>query len=175
MALLKSAIESAAFCAVSSSGIDAACFFGNGQNSYLWDYELPSYARRAGENSGYFLLAKQSESMDEAIRSAVTALGGVIPDNTVKDLLDEIARRGMPTLKRLTAGGAISLGELGGLIALRMLQSEFQKYQSPTGLLPVLYNGNTLNLVVPADPFALTTSARAFLGSAQPSAQTSLF
>lgn len=154
MQLLKGAVDAAAYCAVSSSSIDPACFFGNGQGSYLWDYELPSYARRAGENSGYFLLAKQSAFMADAIRGAVTALGGTLPEGSVGDLLDEVARRGMPTLKRLTAGGATSLGEVGALIALRMLQSEFQAGQPAPGLLPVLRDGHTLSLVVPADPFS---------------------
>jgi len=153
MDLLKGAVEAAAYCAVSSSSIDPACFFGNGTNSYLWDYELPSYARRAGENSGYFLLARQSAFMADAIRGAVTALKGNLPEGIVGDLLDEVARRGMPTLKRLTAGGMTSLGEVGALIALRMLQSEFQAGQPAVGLLPVLHDGHTLSLVVPVDPF----------------------
>jgi len=156
MQLLASSVESAAYCAVSSSSIDAACFFGADQHAYLWDYELPSYSRRAGENSGYFLLAKHSEAMAEAIRNAVSSLGnsGSMTDADVASMLDEISRRGMPTLKRLTAGGATSLGEVGTLIALRMLQSDFQERPSRDGILPAILGSDTLNLIVPADPFA---------------------
>jgi hypothetical protein len=154
--LLGSAIRSASYCAVSSTSIDAACFFGASGNAYLWDYELPSYARRAGVNGGYFLLAKQSPSMLKAVVSAVAMLGheGDLPEEQVTGLLDEISRRGMPTLKRLTAGGAMSLGEIGMLVTMRMLQSEFGRSIARPGLLPVLHHGSTLNLVVPVDPFA---------------------
>ena len=94
--------------------------------------------------------------MGEAIRSAVSSLGnsGAIEDADVASILDEISRRGMPTLKRLTAGGATSLGEVGTLIALRMLQSEFQEGPSRDGILPAILGSDTLNLIVPADPFA---------------------
>jgi DNA phosphorothioation-dependent restriction protein DptH len=154
--LLGSAIRTASYCAVSSTSIDAACFFGASGNAYLWDYELPSYARRAGVNGGYFLLAKQSPSMITAVASAVALLGheGELPEEQVAGLLDEISRRGMPTLKRLTAGGAMSLGEIGMLVTLRLLQSEFGRSATRLGLLPVLPQNSTLNLVVPVDPFA---------------------
>lgn len=154
--LLGSAIRSASYCAVSSTSIDAACFFGASGNAYLWDYELPSYARRAGVNGGYFLLAKQSSPMIKAAASAVAMLGleGDLPEEKVADLLDEISHRGMPTLKRLTAGGAMSLGEIGMLVTMRLLQSEFGRDTTRSGLLPVLHRNSTLNLVVPVDPFA---------------------
>jgi hypothetical protein len=151
--LLAGAVEAASYSVVSSSSIDAACFMRAGRNSYLWDYELPSFARRAGENSGYFLLAKQSPSLVASTRTAILALGGDIPDEAIVELLDEVGRRGMPTLKRLTAGGATSLGEVGSLIALRMLQSEFRGVQAALGILPVSLGEQSLNLVVPADPF----------------------
>lgn len=155
MQLLGSAISSAAYCAVSSSSVDAACFFGNSGNSYLWDYELPSYARRAGENGGYYLLAQHSPSMVKSLRTAVATLGneGALEDADAEGILEEISRRGMPTLKRLTTGGTTSLGEVGSLIALRMLQSEFHNSDASEGLLPVLHGGHTINLIVPADPF----------------------
>ena len=39
------------------------------------------------------------------------------------------------------------------LVALRVLQSDFEKSPVGPGLLPVKGNDGTLNLVVPADPF----------------------
>ena len=59
----------------------------------------------------------------------------------------------MPTLKRLTGGGTASLGEIGMLVALRVLQSEFQETPSGPGLAPVRVGEDILNLLIPADPF----------------------
>ena len=155
MAVLGAVVDTSSYTAVSSSNIDPACFFGQTDNAYLWDYELPSYARRAGENSGFFLLARETEGMLVSVRSALGLLGnhGHLDDGRISGLLKEISRRGMPTLKRLTAGGSMSLGEVGMLVALRVLQSDFEKSPSGPGLLPVKGNDGTLNLVVPADPF----------------------
>jgi len=155
MTVLSNAVDSSSYSAVSSSNIDAACFFGQTEKAYLWDYELPSYARRAGENSGYFLLAHETEGMLVSVRSALRLLGnyGDLEDERISGLLEEISRRGMPTLKRLTKGGSMSLGEVGMLVALRVLQSDFEKSPVEPGLLPVRGNDETLNLIVPADPF----------------------
>jgi DNA phosphorothioation-dependent restriction protein DptH len=154
MPTLEGALQSARYCAVSSSTVDSACFFRATGDSYLWDYELPSYSRRAGENSAYFLLAKESPSMVRAVQSAVKRLApnSEIPSSQVSSLLREISRRGMPTLKRLTSGGATSLGEVGMLVALRILQTEFEDIPRGIGLAPVRA-GNLLNLVIPVDPF----------------------
>lgn len=155
LSTLDEVVGSSAYTAVSSSNVDAACFFGSTQRAYLWDYELPSYSRRAGENSGYFLLASQSEGMLRAVRSALQLLGPSedFSDDYIADLLVEISKRGMPTLKRLTGGGTLSMGELGMLIALRMLQYDFIQGRSDGGVLPVFSPGEAVNLVIPADPF----------------------
>jgi DNA phosphorothioation-dependent restriction protein DptH len=154
MVKLREAIEASSYTAVSSSNVDAAFFFCPADKAYMWDYELPAYSRRAGENCGYFLLAKESRSMVSAIRTAVSLIGdaSTIDDAAISGLLAEISRRGMPTLKRLTAGGAMSLGEVGMLVALRLLQSEFEADKARPSLLPVVEAGAFLNLVVPADP-----------------------
>ena len=55
----------------------------------------------------------------------VTLIIYPILSDSRKLLLYEISKRGMPTLKRLTGGGTLSMGELGMLIALRMLQYGF--------------------------------------------------
>jgi len=155
LSALEEVVSSSAYTAVSSSNVDAACFFGSTERAYLWDYELPSYSRRAGENSGYFLLASQSEGMLLAVRSALKLLGPAenFSDDKIADLLVEISKRGMPTLKRLTGGGALSMGELGMLIALRMLQYDFIRGRTESGIIPVFSPGEGINLIIPADPF----------------------
>jgi len=155
MAILQDVVEQSWYTAVSSSNIDAACFFGPTEKAYMWDYELPAYSRRAGENCGYFLLAKESQGMLLAVRSALGLLAdcGPLTDDSISEMLDEISRRGMPTLKRLTTGGSMSLGEIGMLVGLRFFQSEFEADRSRPSLLPVTEPGKNLSLVVPADPF----------------------
>ncbi len=155
MPTLAAALDTARYCAVSSSTVDAACFFRTTNESYLWDYELPAYSRRAGENNGYYLLAKESPSIVEAVNTAVHTIAphAKLEPAQISLMLQEISRRGMPTLKRLTGGGAASLGEIGMLVALRVLQSEFQPNPTESGLCPVRAGENILNLLIPADPF----------------------
>ncbi len=155
MAKLGNVVNRSSYTALSSSDIDAACFFGTTDKAYLWDYELPSYSRRAGENSGYYLLAKESQGMLHAVRGALKFLDkeDELSDEVISSMLEEISRRGMPTLKRLTAGGSMSLGEIGMLTALRVFQSEFENEQASLGLLPVGVDGDTLNIIISADPF----------------------
>jgi DNA phosphorothioation-dependent restriction protein DptH len=152
---LDRALQSARYCAVSSSTVDTACFFRATSDSYLWDYELPSYSRRAGENAGYYLLARQSPVIIEAVSAAISRISGgeSLPQESVPLLLTEISRRGMPTLKRLTAGGVTSLGEIGMLVALRLLQPDFGAESAGLGLCPIRSGGQLLNLVLPVDPF----------------------
>ena len=77
-----------------------------------------------------------------------------VSEEHVSSLLDEISRRGIPTLKHLTAGGTSTLGEVGMLCALKLLQPEFQKENRQLGLIPVWdVETLTLNLIVPVDPF----------------------
>jgi DNA phosphorothioation-dependent restriction protein DptH len=154
IAKLGEVVDGSRYTALSSSDIDAACFFGSTDKAYLWDYELPSYARRAGENSGYYLLAKESSGMLQAVRSALDQLGnnGKLTDDHISALLEEISRRGMPTLKRLTTGGSMSLGEIGMLTALRIFQSDFEHNAEATGFLPVK-DEDSLNIIISADPF----------------------
>jgi hypothetical protein len=90
-----------------------------------------------------------------AVRSAFEMLSGTsaVSDDAVSKLLREISLRGMPTLKKLTAGGTMSLGELGMLLAMRVLQSEFEPETERRSLIPVVESGQYLNLIVPVDPF----------------------
>jgi DNA phosphorothioation-dependent restriction protein DptH len=152
---IEAGLKHARYCAVSSSNVDAPCFFDGTRSSYLWDYDLPSYGRKAGENSGYFLLAKESPTMIRAVQSACRAIAprSEISDEKIESMLKEVSRRGMPTLKKLTVGGSASLGELGMLVALRLLQSEFEANPAGSGIAPVQASGDVLNLVIPVDPF----------------------
>jgi len=152
---LDAGLRHARYCAVSSSNIDAPCFFDGTRSSYLWDYDLPAYGRKAGENSGYFLLAKESPTMTLAIQSACKAIAPTseVSKDKVESMLSEVSRRGMPTLKKLTIGGSASLGELGMLVALRLLQSEFEEHPVGPGIAPVQAGERNLNLVIPVDPF----------------------
>ena len=156
MAELDNALSSASYAAVSSAQVDASSFFGRSDKSYLWDYELPDYGKRSIDNAGYFLLARENEGMRKAVRVAIEMLGSTdsVSEEHVSSLLDEISRRGIPTLKHLTAGGTSTLGEVGMLCALKLLQPEFQRENRQLGLIPVWDDKTlTLNLVVPVDPF----------------------
>ena len=154
---LQKALEHSRYCAVSSTNVDPSCFFNIGDTSFLWDYDLPSYSRRAGENSGFYLLATESPTMIEATRGAMSCLGPAgssADDAMVRRLLLEISRRGVPTLKRLTQGGAASVGEVGVLVALRILQSDFADGLSWPSVFPAVEaESRFINLVVPVDPF----------------------
>ena len=156
MAELDIALTNSSYAAVSSAQVDASSFFGRNDKSYLWDYELPNYGKRAIDNAGYFLLAKENDGMRKAVRVAIEMLGEdlSIEDDNISSLLDEISRRGIPTLKHLTAGGTSSLGEVGMLCALKLFQPEFQKEYDHPGIIPV-WTGEkkVLNLIIPIDPF----------------------
>lgn len=69
----------------------------------------------------------------------------------IPELLDETSRRGIPVLKRLAAGGTQARGELGLLLAVRLLQDAFR---GPALLvqLPV-WEDNCLHLLLPVDPY----------------------
>jgi DNA phosphorothioation-dependent restriction protein DptH len=150
-------LKKAQFAAVTSSNIDVACFFGTDQDAFLWDYELPRYAARAGDNSGYFLLASQSESMFNAVRSAIASLSikEKLENEDIQKLLIEVSRRGIPTLKRLTGGGSISLGEVGVLAGFKLMQSDFDlDAAEAAGLISAFdKDDGSVNLIIPVDSF----------------------
>jgi hypothetical protein len=162
METLNRAVKDSSYCAISSSSMDIAFFQQPGRSSYLWEYELPKYANVAGQSSGFYLLAHESDNMILAIHNALKQLGFTpIPEEEeIKNLLKEISLRGMPTLKKLASGGTAGFGELGILIALRLLQTEFQSKNGngdlEPGLLPVISKVSdrvTINLIIPADIF----------------------
>ncbi|OBU41299.1 hypothetical protein AYY26_06685 [Photobacterium phosphoreum] len=151
---LNESLENTRYSAISSSAVDASCFHSPDQDVFLWDFELPRYAPGSGQSSGFYLVAKQSPTMVTAMKTVLSKLLGdkAVSDDQVTLLLGEISRRGIPTLKRLTSGGSASLGEVGMLVASRLLQSDFQLQENGKGLIPLIVN-STVNLVIPADVF----------------------
>src|SRR5690606_7835179 len=65
------------FVAISSSAIDPACFLGRWlPQSYLWDYDLPSYSQRAGDTNGFYLLSRVKPSDRDGLRRVLSRLPG---------------------------------------------------------------------------------------------------
>jgi len=152
---LGDSLKNTDFCAVSSSTVDASCFHMPDYTSLLWDYELPKYSSDVGQSSGFYLLAQESPNMHLALHNALSEFQGdkTLPEEQSRNLLHEISLRGMPTLKKLTSGGTSSFGEIGMLVALRLLQTEFQSSCSFDGIIPVIENNRLINLIIPADIF----------------------
>ena len=157
--LLETVVANASFTAVSSSNIDAACFFEVGPQAYLWEYELPSFGKSIGGAEGYFLLARQSEAMIASIKSGLKFFDqeADFSDQMISELLEEISKRGMPTLKKLSSGGKSALGELGLLAALKLFQFEVGNRES--GIIPITNAEQGISLLIPIDPFEEQISA----------------
>lgn len=148
------------FVAVSSSAIDPACFLGGWlEGAYLWDYELPSYSHRSGDTNGYYLLSQVTDADREALAKALARLPGCegIAPEKVSDVLLEVARRGIPTIKGLAGDDAGATGDLGVLVGVRLLQDRFRSEGGfAGGVLPVLEgsaDAPSIAIVVPVDPF----------------------
>lgn len=151
--------NSAGFVAVSSSAIDPACFLGGWiQGTYLWDYDLPSYSHRAGDTSGYYLLSQVKQADRDALRRVLKPLPGCedLDDNQVEQILLEVARRGIPTVRGLSGDDTGATGDLGLFLAVRLLQDQFRVTGNKESLLPVLAGSpedSTIAIIIPVDPF----------------------
>lgn len=149
----------AGFVAVSSSAIDPACFLGEWiQGTYLWDYDLPSYSHRAGDTSGYYLLSQVKEADRDALRRALHGLSrdNELSDVQVENILLEVARRGIPTVRGLSGDDTGATGDLGLFLAVRLLQDKFRVSGNLDSILPVLSGAAEdaiLSIIVPVDPF----------------------
>jgi hypothetical protein len=148
------------FVAVSSAAIDPACFLGGWlEEAYLWDFDLPSYSHRAGDTNGYYLLSQVTDADRDALSLALARLPGCenLDPEKVKEVLLEVARRGIPTIKGLAGDDAGATGDLGVFVGGRLLQDRFRGNQyAGDGLLPVV--GGTAEdanivIIVPVDPF----------------------
>ena len=147
------------FVAVSSSAIDPACFLGGWlEDAYLWDYDMPSYSHRAGDTNGYYLLSRVKQADREALSKALSRLPGctAIEPEQVQDVLLEIARRGIPTIRGLAGDNAGATGDLGLFVAVRLLQDRFRLSNIGESLVPVIDGTGdevTVCIIVPVDPF----------------------
>ena len=158
---IKNALEqNAEFVAVSSSAVDPACFLGNWlEDTYLWDYQLPSYSNRAGDSNGYYLLSRIKALDRETLAAVLSRLPGCqqLADNQLDQIILEVARRGIPTVRGLSGGDLGASGDLGLFIASRILQDAFRTLpETATSLFSVWTEegGETkITLVVPIDPF----------------------
>jgi Holliday junction resolvasome RuvABC ATP-dependent DNA helicase subunit len=146
-----SRLTQATYVAVTSTQIDPACIIRGtrSQQGYLWNYELPGALSGDEERAGYYLIASPMDAMLRAISQSAQLVAPTPPP--VRDLLDEISRRGIPILKRLAAGGSQSRGELGLLLAVRFLQDAFRSGAARVGL-PV-WRGRCLHLILAVDPY----------------------
>jgi DNA helicase HerA-like ATPase len=74
----------------------------------------------------------------------------------VDNLILEVARRGIPTVRGLSSGDSGAVGDLGLFVAARLLQDDFRVSGSPSSLFPVWREHEstcTINLLIPVDPF----------------------
>ena len=146
-----SRLQNAIFLSVTSSQVDPACVVRGavGQGGYLWDYELPGVLGGGESSLGYYLVARPTSAMCDAVERAATLVASPAP--SIPGLLEEISRHGIPILKRLASGGSQSRGELGLLLATRLLQDVFRAGATSVRL-PV-WIGNCIHLVLPVDPY----------------------
>lgn len=151
--------KKAGFVAVSSSAIDPACFLGGWiKGTYLWDYDLPSYSHRAGDTSGYYLLSQVRDADREALGRVLEPLPGgkELGDAQVEQILLEVARRGIPTIRGLSGDDTGATGDLGLFLAVRLLQDQFRVTGNADSLLPVLSGSPddaSIAIIIPVDPF----------------------
>ncbi|HEX6038280.1 hypothetical protein [Longimicrobium sp.] len=160
--------RSAEYVAVSSSSVDPACFVGGWLDSaYLWDYELPSYSHRAGDTNGYYLLSRVKPIERDSLQALLARLPGCesVDEERLQGILLEVARRGIPTVRGLSAGHSGATGDLGLFLAGRLLQDDFRAVAHGEKSLLRVHSGGAegqeVSLVVPVDPF------RGYLGDLQ--------
>ncbi|MBZ0093997.1 MAG: type IV secretory system conjugative DNA transfer family protein [Sulfuricella sp.] len=151
--------QKADFVAVSSAAIDPACFLGGWlQGAYLWDYDLPSYSNRAGDTNGYYLLSQVKDADRDGLGRVLSRLPGCdqLPDDQIEQILLEVARRGIPTVRGLSGDDTGATGDLGLFLAVRLLQDQFRTSDNADSLLPVLVGTEaeaSIAIIIPVDPF----------------------
>jgi len=150
----------AQYVATSSAAVDPAAFLAGWlEDAYLWDYDLPSYSRRSGDSNGYYLLSKVRSADLDALARSVSRLPGCNDLNreTMDDMLHEIARRGIPTVRGMSGENTGATGDLGVFVAARLLQDQFRPSGGFKSLVPILEGESEhdayICIVVPVDPF----------------------
>ncbi|MDX2130430.1 MAG: Holliday junction DNA helicase RuvB C-terminal domain-containing protein [Planctomycetota bacterium] len=146
-----SRLRDAIFLSLTSNQVDPACIVRGtvSQSGFLWDYELPGVLGGGESSLGYYLVAQPTTAMCDAVEHAASLV--VNPPPSIPGLLEEVSRHGIPILKRLASGGSQSRGELGLLLATRLLQDAFRP-NATTARLPV-WLGSCIHLVLPVDPY----------------------
>ncbi|MGB4770011.1 MAG: hypothetical protein WBP58_01040 [Chitinophagaceae bacterium] len=166
--LLQQAIRNSHLSVVSSSVLTPATFSllsktSKDEELYLWDFDLPSFNNTSNTKNGYFLLAhpkagKHASAIRRSLESYLTIFKSyreLEPDKQrelVRELLLEYIAKGLPSLKKLVYGGNAFRGEVGNLVALRILQG----VDMFSGIIPIiqdLADSKVLSIVVPIDPF----------------------
>jgi Holliday junction resolvasome RuvABC ATP-dependent DNA helicase subunit len=144
-------IDRARFLSATSSQIDPACFIrGSGRRGdYLWDYDLPSSAGIEAGAAGYYLIARPRDAMKDSVSRSLAIVS--TPPPPVDPVLQEISRRGIPVLKRLATGGSRSRGEIGVLLAVRLLQDAFRP--ETTGIRLPVVAGNCVHMILAVDSY----------------------
>ncbi len=156
---LQTSLDNSRYVAVSSASVDPACFLGGWlKDTYLWDYDLPSYSSRAGDSNGYYLLAQITDVDRDTLANIVQKLPDAekLTKEGADNLILEVARRGIPTVRGLSSGDSGAVGDLGLFIAARLLQDEFRVGDHSPSLFPVWREEvgiTNINLLVPVDPF----------------------
>lgn len=152
--------QEASFVAVSSSAIDPACFLGGWiKGTYLWDYDLPAYSQRAGDTNGYYLLSQVRDADRDALKRVLELLPNAansLDNGKVEDVLLEVARRGIPTVRGMSGDDTGATGDLGLFLAVRLLQDQFRISGPLDSLIPVLTgtdDDTSVTIIVPVDPF----------------------
>src|SRR5690606_40695894 len=87
--------------------------------------------------------------------SRIPGCAAIEPDQ-VQDVLLEIARRGIPTIRGLAGDNAGATGDLGLFVAVRLLQDRFRLSNIGESLVPVIDSAGddiTVCIIVPVDPF----------------------
>ena len=156
---VKRSLDKAEFAAISSSAVDPACFLGNWlEGTYLWDYELPSYSGRSGDSNGYYLLSRIKPLDLETMKIVLHRLPGCqdLTQGELSAIVQEVARRGIPTVRGLSAGNSGATGDLGLFVATRLLQDSFRSFGGQDGLLTPWEEQDgehRISLIIPVDPF----------------------
>lgn len=161
VSVIQNTLRKSVYAAVSSSAIDPACFLGKWlveEGAYLWDYDLPSYSSRAGDNNGYYLLSKIKQIDIESFKGILNKLPNcsTISDDNLKNIIIEVARRGIPTVRGLSKGDLGACGDLGMFVASRLLQDTFRLDNVKNSLFNLINKtqySTELCLLVPVDPF----------------------
>lgn len=156
--IMKPDDDSSHYYAISSSDVDQACFEALNGNAgvYLWEYRLPMPGAHSSGTDGFYLLAKENNTMIQAVSEAVKSLNPTgATDETIRKMLFVSAKRGIPTVKNLASGGKSALGEVGVLVTLNMLQGNLLQ-DATGGICPAYHCADGFEyftIMVPMDVF----------------------